>query len=60
MEEENKKVPLIELRNLTKKFGGTMVLDSINLKIYENEFVTLLGPSAVLKALLMEMFYLMG
>ena len=45
MEEENKKVPLIELRNLTKKFGGTMVLDSINLKIYENEFVTLLGPS---------------
>ena len=71
VEEENKKVPLIELRNLTKKFGGTMVLDSINLKIYENEFVTLLGPSgcgkttnlessAVLKALLMEMFYLMG
>ena len=45
VEEENKKVPLIELRNLTKKFGGTMVLDSINLKIYENEFVTLLGPS---------------
>ena len=45
VEEENKKVPLIELRNLTKKFGGTMGLDSINLKIYENEFVTLLGPS---------------
>lgn len=45
VKEENKRVPLIELRNLTKKFGSTLVLDSINLKIYENEFVTLLGPS---------------
>ncbi len=36
---------IIELRNLTKSFDGVKVVDSINLKIKENEFVTLLGPS---------------
>jgi spermidine/putrescine ABC transporter ATP-binding subunit len=36
---------IIELRNLTKSYNGVKVVDSINLKIRENEFVTLLGPS---------------
>ena len=36
---------LIELKNLTKAYSGQVVLKSINLDIYENEFVTLLGPS---------------
>ena len=35
----------IDLINVTKTFGRTTVLDSINLYIDENEFVTLLGPS---------------
>ena len=34
-----------ELRNVTKQFDGETVLDSINLDIYDNEFLTLLGPS---------------
>lgn len=38
-------VPLIELRDITKSFGGTKVLNGINLTINQNEFVTLLGPS---------------
>ncbi|MDK2967739.1 MULTISPECIES: ABC transporter ATP-binding protein [Lacrimispora] len=37
--------PLIDLRNISKSFDGTMVLDDLNLSVKENTFVTLLGPS---------------
>ncbi len=37
--------PLIDLRNITKSFDGTVVLDDLNLAVAENTFVTLLGPS---------------
>ena len=36
---------IIELKNISKSFDGEKVLDSINLDIYDNEFLTLLGPS---------------
>lgn len=36
---------LIELNNITKKFDDDVIVDGLNLKIYENEFLTLLGPS---------------
>ena len=36
---------IIELKNITKSFDGELVLDHINLDIYDNEFLTLLGPS---------------
>ncbi len=36
---------IIELKNITKSFDGQVVLDNINLDIYDNEFLTLLGPS---------------
>ena len=36
---------IIELKNITKAFDETVVLDHINLDIYDNEFITLLGPS---------------
>ena len=36
---------IVELKNVTKSFDGEMVLDHINLDIYDNEFLTLLGPS---------------
>ncbi|MCR5474166.1 MAG: ABC transporter ATP-binding protein [Lachnospiraceae bacterium] len=36
---------LIELKNISKSFGSTQVLDELDLYIRENEFVTLLGPS---------------
>lgn len=39
---ENK---LINLVNISKSFGETLVLDDMNLYIRENEFLTLLGPS---------------
>ena len=36
---------LIELLDISKSFDGELVLDEFNLKIEENEFITLLGPS---------------
>ncbi|HHY64606.1 MAG TPA: ABC transporter ATP-binding protein [Clostridiaceae bacterium] len=36
---------LIEIKNLTKRFGDVTVVNNISLDIKENEFVTLLGPS---------------
>ena len=36
---------IIELKHVTKAFDGEVVLDDINLDIYDNEFLTLLGPS---------------
>ena len=37
--------PIIELKDIVKYYGDNCVVNSINLKIYENEFITLLGPS---------------
>lgn len=36
---------LIDLINLTKRYGNNVVIDDLNLYIRENEFLTLLGPS---------------
>ncbi|QSX07056.1 ABC transporter ATP-binding protein [Sedimentibacter sp. zth1] len=36
---------IIELKNITKKFDGETILNSINLYVRENEFITFLGPS---------------
>ncbi|MBE7018557.1 MAG: ABC transporter ATP-binding protein [Ruminococcaceae bacterium] len=36
---------IIELKNISKEFEGEQVLRSINLDIYDKQFVTLLGPS---------------
>ena len=36
---------VIELKNISKSYGGETVLDNIDLYIRDKEFVTLLGPS---------------
>ncbi len=36
---------LIEFIDISKSYDGELVLDEFNLKIEENEFITLLGPS---------------
>ena len=36
---------IIQLKNVSKSFGGETVLSNIDLDIYDNEFLTLLGPS---------------
>ena len=41
------KKKLIQFKNIVKSYeDGKVVLKGIDLDIYENEFVTLLGPSA--------------
>lgn len=47
----NKKI--IELRNMSKKFDGELILNNINLTVMENEFITLLGPSGCGKTTLL-------
>ena len=41
MEQEH----LIDLKDISKEFDGTTVLDDINLYVRKKEFITLLGPS---------------
>lgn len=36
---------IIELSNIMKSFDDEIIVKNLNLKIYENEFLTLLGPS---------------
>ena len=35
----------LEVRNVKKTFGNTVVLDKVSLELYENEFVSLIGLS---------------
>ena len=39
------KESLVKLESITKSYDGQMILDDLNLDIYQNSFVTLLGPS---------------
>lgn len=36
---------IIELKNISKEYGGAKVLEDMDLSIKQNEFLTLLGPS---------------
>jgi phospholipid/cholesterol/gamma-HCH transport system ATP-binding protein len=46
--------PLIEFREVTKRFGSRTVLDQINLKIYENQVTTIMGKSGTGKSVLLK------
>ena len=46
---------VIELKNISKAFGGELILDDISLNIYDNEFITLLGPSGCGKTTMLRM-----
>ena len=47
-------IPLIEFRNITKRFGDKTVLDKVNLKIYENQITTIIGKSGTGKSVLLK------
>ncbi len=47
--------PLIEFRNVIKRFGDFTAVDDVSLGIYEREFFALLGPSGCGKTTLMRM-----
>ncbi len=46
--------PLIEFRDVTKRFGDRTVLDQVNLKIYENQITTIMGKSGSGKSVLLK------
>lgn len=49
--------PVIEMRNVTKKFVDVIANDSVNLKLYPKEIVALLGENGAGKTTLMNMLY---
>ncbi len=47
-------IPLVEFRDVTKRFGEKTVLDRMNLKIYENQITTIIGKSGSGKSVLLK------
>jgi spermidine/putrescine transport system ATP-binding protein len=48
-------MPLLELRHLTRRFGGVAAVDDVSLAIEAGEFFTLLGPSGCGKTTILRM-----
>src|SRR5512137_364180 len=46
--------PLIEFRDITKRFGSLTVLDKVNLQIFEGEVTTIIGLSGAGKSVLLK------
>lgn len=46
---------MVRLRGITKKFGNNVIIPSLDLTIYDGEFITLLGPSGCGKTTLLRM-----
>ena len=46
--------PLIELKNVTKRFGEKTVLDKVNLTIFEGDITTIIGKSGEGKSVLLK------
>ncbi|MCP4164831.1 MAG: ABC transporter ATP-binding protein [Chloroflexi bacterium] len=53
----NDKVPVIEMRDVTKVFPGVIANDHINLAAYEGEVLGLLGENGAGKSVLMSQLY---
>ena len=48
------KTPLIEFKDVTKRFGDKIVLDRVNLQIFEGEVTTIIGLSGSGKSVLLK------
>ncbi len=47
-------IPLIEFRNVTKRFGDTTVLDGIDMQVYEGQITVIIGKSGTGKTVLLK------
>lgn len=46
-------LPLLQLENIVKSFSGVVVLDNINLNLYEHEVLALMGENGAGKSTMM-------
>ncbi len=52
---EGEKVPMVRFRDVTKRYGDLVVLDSLDLDVDEGEMVTIIGPSGSGKTTVLRM-----
>lgn len=53
--DDPQQIPLIQFKNVTKRFGDFVAIDDMTIDIYEREFFALLGPSGCGKTTMMRM-----
>ena len=51
----NKDIPILELKNIVKRFGGFTAVDDVSLDIVEGELFTIVGPSGSGKTTMIRM-----
>lgn len=45
MENSKQNIPILQLKNITKNFGNTTIINNLSFDVYKGEFLTLLGAS---------------
>jgi phospholipid/cholesterol/gamma-HCH transport system ATP-binding protein len=53
-EGEAPQIPLIEFKNVTKRFGDKTILNNVNLSVYGNQITTIIGKSGTGKSVLLK------
>ncbi len=54
-QENHKTEPVLEIKNVTKRFGDLVAVDSVNIEILKGEIFSLLGPSGCGKTTILRM-----
>ncbi len=52
---ETQKIPIIEGKNIWREYGSNIVLENVSAKVYEGEFITIVGASGCGKTTFLKM-----